>query len=97
MGTKKSAKPGASRTLMVRLDDTGKEYLLQAARLRQISISDYVRTLTVAHAKREVEAARQQTIAMTATEQLAFWNALNAAPRLTPAQRRLAATMRGDG
>jgi uncharacterized protein (DUF1778 family) len=80
---------------MVRLDDESKSYLAEAAELRQISVSDYVRTVTVAQARREVEAARDQTIALTPDEQLAFWTALDAAPALTPAQRRLGAIMRG--
>jgi uncharacterized protein (DUF1778 family) len=81
---------------MVRLDDRSKGYLAQAAQLRGISVSDYVRTVTVAHAQKEVEAARQQTIALTADEQLAFWTALSEPARLTPAQRRLGALMRGE-
>lgn len=97
MAKPRSARPpkAASPTLMVRLDDESKSYLAEAAELRQISVSDYVRTVTVAQARREVEAARDQTIALTPDEQLAFWTALDAAPALTPAQRRLGAIMRG--
>jgi uncharacterized protein (DUF1778 family) len=80
---------------MVRLDATSKTYLTQAAELRQVSVSDYVREVTVAQARREVRASRQQTIALTPDEQLAFWNALNEPPKLTVAQRRLGALMRG--
>jgi uncharacterized protein (DUF1778 family) len=80
---------------MVRLDDESKAYLLQAAELRGISLSDYVRTVTIAQARREVLAAREQTLALTADEQLAFWKALAATPRLTKAQERLGAIMRG--
>lgn len=82
--------------LMVRLDEASKTCLAQAAELRRISVSDYVRAVTVAQARREVRAARQQTIALTPEEQLAFWNALNDTPRLTEAQRRLGAVMRGE-
>jgi uncharacterized protein (DUF1778 family) len=80
---------------MVRLDDESKSYLAQAAELRRISVSDYVRTVTVAQARREVQAAREQTILLTPEEQLAFWNALNQTPKLTEAQRQLGALMRG--
>jgi uncharacterized protein (DUF1778 family) len=80
---------------MVRLDEDSKAFLAQAAELRQVSLSDYVRTVTVAQARREVLASREQTLAMTPEEQLAFWNALNEAPRLTEAQRRLGSIMRG--
>ncbi len=81
--------------LMVRLDDESKRWLAEAAGLRRVSVSDYVRTVTVPQARREVQAADEQTIAMTPEEQLSFWNALNETPRLTPAQKRLGAIMRG--
>jgi uncharacterized protein (DUF1778 family) len=82
--------------LMVRLDDRSKDLLGRAAELRRISVSDYVRTVTVAQAEREVEAAREQTIRLTPEEQLAFWTALSEPVKLTPAQRRLGALMRGE-
>ncbi len=84
-----------TKNLLVRLDDESKSYLTQAAALRRISVSDYVRIVTVEHAKREVLAARQQITAMTPDEQLAFWNALNEPVKLTPAQKKLSAVMRG--
>ena len=59
--------------------------LARAAELRGISVSDYVRQVTVAQARKEVEAATGQTIAMTPEEQLAFWTALNAPAKLTAA------------
>jgi uncharacterized protein (DUF1778 family) len=83
-------------SLMVRLDEESKSCLAQAAALRQISVSDYVRSVTVAQARREVQAARAQTIALTPEEQLAFWKALQEPPQLTPAQKRLAKLMRGE-
>ncbi|MEW6366352.1 MAG: DUF1778 domain-containing protein [Acidobacteriota bacterium] len=86
----------ATRSLMVRLDPQSKSYLYQAAQLRHISISDYVRTVMVAQARRELHASHEQTIALTPEEQLEFWNALSEAPRLTEAQRRLGAIMRGE-
>ena len=94
-----SQKPKKGRTtspLMVRLDDESKAYITKAAGLRQVSLSDYVRTVTVAQARREVAAARQQTLALTPEEQQEFWNALNETPKLTAAQRRLGAVMRGE-
>ena len=81
---------------MVRLDNESKRCLADAANLRRISISDYVRTVTVPQARREVRAAGEHVIAMTPEEQLSFWNALNETPRLTPAQRRLGSVMRGE-
>ena len=82
--------------LMVRLDNESKNCLAQAAELRQISVSDYVRTVTVPQARREVHAAREQVITLTPEEQLAFWNALNEKPKLTDRQRKLGRVMRGE-
>jgi uncharacterized protein (DUF1778 family) len=81
---------------MVRLDADSKRCLTEAAGLRHISVSDYVRAVTVPQAKREILAARELVVALTPDEQLAFWNALNETPVLTAAQRRLGAIMRGE-
>ncbi|MFO0975757.1 MAG: DUF1778 domain-containing protein [Planctomycetaceae bacterium] len=81
--------------LMVRLDSESKQALADAAELRRISVSDYVRTVTVAQARREVASARDQTVLLSSDEQLAFWQALSSPPKLTPAQKRLGALMRG--
>ena len=81
--------------LMVRLDTESKQALMAAAELRRISISDYVRTVTVTQARREVASARDQTIQLSPEEQLVFWQALQAPVKLTPAQRRLGTLMRG--
>jgi uncharacterized protein (DUF1778 family) len=85
-----------SSPLMVRLDEESKACLAKAAELRKVSISDYVRLVTVAQARREVQQAEQSAIALTPQEQLAFWNALNATPKLTKAQRELGRIMRGE-
>lgn len=90
---------GAARTvspLMVRLDQESKDVLARAAELRRISVSDYVRQVTVAQARKEVVAAAEQTISMTPDEQLAFWTALGEPIRLTPAQKKLGQVMRGE-
>jgi uncharacterized protein (DUF1778 family) len=83
-------------SLTVRLDAESKRALAEAAKLRGLSVSDYVRTVTVAQARREVSGARQQTIVLTPDEQLAFWQALQAPAKLTPAQKRLGAIMWGQ-
>ncbi len=93
-GKKSPAK--AASTLMVRLDRESKRCLKEAASLRQISVSDYVRTFMVSQAKREIAAAREQVIALSPEEQLAFWNSLNDTPVLTKSQRHLGAIMRGE-
>ena len=90
------SKSPAIRSMMVRLDDESKSYLLDAAKLRGISLSDYVRDVTVSQARREVIAAREQVLTMTPEEQLAFWNALNAPITITESQKRLGAIMKGE-
>jgi uncharacterized protein (DUF1778 family) len=89
-------KKGETSPLIVRLDDDSKEYLARAAKLRRVSVSDYVRTVTVAQARSEVLAAREQAISLTPQEQLAFWQALSKTPKLTEAQRRLGSVRRGE-
>jgi uncharacterized protein (DUF1778 family) len=81
---------------MVRLDEQSKRCLTEAAGLRHISVSDYVRSVTVPQARREIQAASAQVVALTPDEQLEFWNALNQEPVLTKTQRRLGAIMRGE-
>jgi uncharacterized protein (DUF1778 family) len=94
--SRRKKKRPTSSLFMIRLDRESKACLAKAAKLRQISLSDYVRTVAVAQARREVQAAREQTITLTPEEQLAFWTALSEPPRLAPAQRRLGALMRGE-
>jgi uncharacterized protein (DUF1778 family) len=89
-------KSSAASPLMVRLDEESKSFLAKAAKLRRISVSDYVRQVTVAQARKEVLAANDQTISLTPEEQLAFWQALNETPKLTEAQRKLGSVMRGE-
>lgn len=91
----KASPPVKASALTVRLDSQSQQALAAAAGLRRISVSDYVRTVTVPRALREVAAAREQTIMLSSDEQLAFWQALNAPARLTRAQKRLGAIMPG--
>ncbi|MCA9215609.1 MAG: DUF1778 domain-containing protein [Planctomycetales bacterium] len=81
---------------MVRLDAESKAILTAAAELRQVSVSDYVRSVMVQQASRELAAAESQTIAMTPDEQMEFWNALTKTPKLTASQKDLGAIMRGE-
>jgi uncharacterized protein (DUF1778 family) len=96
MTKRTTATAAKASPLMVRLDAESKQALAAAAELRRISVSDYVRTVTVPQARREVASARDQTILLSPDEQLAFWQALQAPPKLTPAQKRLGALMRGQ-
>jgi len=86
----------SSTSLVLRLDKESRAYLVQAAKLRRISVSDYVRMVAVPQARKEVDAARENVISLTREEQLAFWNALHKPPKLSAAQRRLGEVMRGE-
>ncbi len=83
-------------SLMVRLDEESKALLASAAELRKVSVSDYVRSIVVSQARRELAAAESHVISMTAEEQLEFWEALSKPPKLTKAQKQLGKLMRGE-
>lgn len=83
-------------SLMVRMDSASKALITSAAGMRGISTSDYVRTVVVGQARRELEEARTKVIALSADEQLLFWTALQKPGRLTKRQRKLGELMRGE-
>lgn len=95
MSTVVHSKP-KSANLMVRLDPVGKATIERAAARRHLSTSDYVRTVVVAQASKELREAKDNTIALTPSEQEAFWDALHADVDLTPKQRELGRLMRGE-
>jgi len=86
----------ATTTLQTRLDPKSKQTIAQAAKLRHVGLSDYVRLVLVSTAKREVEQAKNQVLQMTAAEQERFWMALQAPVKLTKDQRKLGKIMQGD-
>jgi len=81
---------------MVRLDKDSKNFVARAAELRHVSVSDYVRSVVVTQARREIQAAEQQIIALTPAEQQEFWQALQEPTTLTSAQQVLGALIRGE-
>jgi uncharacterized protein (DUF1778 family) len=83
-------------TLTVRLDRASKTSLTKAAKLRGISVSEYVRTVAVQQARRDIVASQEGVILLTTDGQRAFWKLLNRRPKLTSAQRKLGAVMRGE-
>ena len=89
------ASPAKQETLMVRIDTKSKRLVKRAAELRRISASDYVRDVVVKQAEKEVAAAEDRTVRMSAEDQLAFWTALHAPVKLTRAQRRLGKLAKG--
>lgn len=87
----------ATTTLQARLDLESKRAVEEAAKLRQVGLSDYIRLVLVPAAKREVALAKRQVVQMTADEQERFWLALQAPVKPTKAQRELGEIMRGNG
>ena len=82
--------------LMVRVDRESKGVITRAAKLRGVSASDYVRSVVVSQARRDIEEQRTRTIIMNAQDQLAFWRALNAPVSLTRRQKALRSIIRGE-
>lgn len=81
--------------VMLRMDQSSKKVLTRAATLRGVSMSDYVRQVVLAQARRELDEARSRTISLSAAEQHEFWVALQAPVKLTKRQRELSRVMRG--
>ncbi|MCB9933455.1 MAG: DUF1778 domain-containing protein [Planctomycetes bacterium] len=80
--------------LQTRLSVEDKRAIQQAAALRGLAVSEYVRQVLVPLAKREVARAEHAVIELSAVEQLALWHALDAPAKLTKSQKSLAKLMR---
>ncbi len=83
-------------TLQARLDPQSKRAVEEAAKLRRVGLSDYIRIVLVPAAKKEVALAKNNVLQMTADEQERFWLALEAPVQPSKAQRELGKIMRGD-
>jgi uncharacterized protein (DUF1778 family) len=81
---------------MVRVDRASKGIISRAAQLRGVSASDYVRTVVVSQARRDIEEERTRTITLSPEDQLAFWKALSTPASLTRRQKALGRIMRGE-
>jgi len=75
------------------LSESDTRYLAHAARLRGISLNEYVTQVAIAQARKDIEAAMEHPIVMTPCELSAFWNALNSPVALTEKQKNLARLM----
>jgi uncharacterized protein (DUF1778 family) len=87
---------GKTENLMIRVDLSSKRVIAKAARLRGVSTSDYVRSVVVSQARREVKESQSQTLSLSPEDQLAFWRALSEPVALTRRQRALGKLMRGE-
>ena len=92
----KKRKPRSSAILQARLDQESKDLIAEAAQLRSLGITDYVRAVLVPAARREVDEAKKNILTLTADEQKACWDALQSPPRVTASQKRLGQLIRGE-
>jgi uncharacterized protein (DUF1778 family) len=82
--------------LRFRLDEESKGYIVRAAVLRHLNVSECIQAVVVPQARKEVEEAKKQTIVLTPDEQLTFWHALQTPQMPTKAQRELAELIRDE-
>jgi uncharacterized protein (DUF1778 family) len=80
--------------LLVRFDRGAKSLVQQAASLRGLTVSDYVRSRIVPMAKQEVDEASTGVLRLPKEAQIAFWQALQRPPASTKAQRALGKLVR---
>ena len=86
-----------TQVLQARMKPENKEIIVQAAKLRDIPTSDYIRVVLLEHARKEVQNANNEVLQLTADEQLIFWNALESDNKpLTNSQIELGQLMRGE-
>ena len=80
--------------LLVRFDRGAKSLVQQAASLRGLTVSDYVRSRIVPMAKQDVDEASTGVLRLPKEAQIAFWQALQRPPAPTAAQRALGKLVR---
>ena len=80
--------------LLVRFDRGAKSLVQQAANLRGLTVSDYVRSRIVPMARQEVDEASTGVLRLPKEAQTAFWQALQRPPAPTKAQRALGKLVR---
>jgi uncharacterized protein (DUF1778 family) len=91
-GQKRAPTKGAS--LLVRVDAKAKTLVQRAADARGLTVSDYVRTLLVAQAQRDVDESETGVLRLAREDQLALWQALQHPPAPTEAQKALGRRVR---
>ncbi len=90
--TSRRAKPRVS-ILQTRIDAASKRMIQEAADLRDLGVSDYVRQVLVAQARQEIAAMQPATLVLSAKGQEALWHALHQPVTLTTGQKRLGRLM----
>ena len=85
-----------TQILQARMRPENKSIIVKAAKLRAIPTSDYMRSVLLEHARKEVQNAENEVLQLTADEQLKFWGALDSSESLTESQVDLGKLMRGE-
>lgn len=83
-------------TIQARINPANKEIITQAAKLREIPVSDYIRTTVLEQAKKEVSSSKLNILQLTEAEQLSFWHVIDSEPKLSNSQKELGKLMRGE-
>jgi len=83
--------PGAAKDahLLVRLDQDDKALVQRAAAVRELSLSDYVRSRMVPLARQDIAESDTGVLSLPREDQIVFWQALQHPPAINPAQREL--------
>jgi len=76
------------------LDSRQKATLRRAAKLRGLSLSDYVRSRIVRAAELDIDDAQSRALSLSRADQLALWRALQNPPAPTRRQKELGARVR---
>lgn len=85
-----------AEVIQARINSENKSLIVQAAKLREIPVSDYMRLVLIDQARKEVTSNDQQVLQLTADEQIEFWNALDKPKGLTKAQKELGKLIKGE-
>lgn len=90
----KPARAAKDSNLLVRLDREAKALLEGAASHRGLTLSDYVRSRVLPLARQDLDEAQTGVLRLGKADQIALWQALQAPPKPTKAQRALGKLVR---
>lgn len=85
-----------AEVIQARINSENKGLIVQAAKLREIPVSDYMRLVLIDQARKEVTSNEQRVLQLTADEQIEFWNALDNPKSLTESQKELGKLIKGE-
>lgn len=85
-----------SQLLQARVKPAAKDLVVKAAQKRDVAVSDYIRSVIVEQAEREVQGAEQDILLLTANEQRQLWEMLDVDCEINEGQVKLAKLMNGE-